>query len=80
MVPRERGLAQVAAERGQDWAEVALDILAAEEQNVFCFYVEMSKETVRLQIKQPWITYPPVSSGSPRATRACCSSKTRCAR
>ncbi|MDP9363976.1 MAG: D-aminoacylase [Chloroflexota bacterium] len=52
-----RDLAAVAAERGQDWADAALDLLAAEEQNVFCFYRLMDEENLRLQMRQPWISF-----------------------
>jgi dihydroorotase/N-acyl-D-amino-acid deacylase len=52
-----RDLAAVAAERGQDWADAALDLLAAEGQNVFCFYRVMDEENLRLQMRQPWIAF-----------------------
>ncbi len=52
-----RSLADVAAERGQDWADAALDLLAAEGQNVFCFFGMMSEENLRLQLRQPWVTF-----------------------
>jgi N-acyl-D-amino-acid deacylase len=52
-----RSLADIAAERGQHWAETALDLLAAEGQNVFCFYLMMSEDNLRLQMLQPWITF-----------------------
>jgi dihydroorotase/N-acyl-D-amino-acid deacylase len=52
-----RGLAEVAAERGQDWADAAIDLLAAEGQNVFCFYRMMGEENLRLQMRQPWIAF-----------------------
>jgi len=52
-----RILADVAAERGQHWADTAMDLLAAEGQNVFCFYFEMSEENVRRQVALPWIKF-----------------------
>jgi N-acyl-D-aspartate/D-glutamate deacylase len=52
-----RSLADVAAERGQDWADAALDLLAAEEQSIFCYYFDMSEDNLRLQMRQPWIKF-----------------------
>ncbi|MBA3415780.1 MAG: D-aminoacylase [Chloroflexia bacterium] len=52
-----RSLAAVAAERGQHWADTAMDLLAAERQNVFCFYFEMSDDNLRLQMRQPWMKF-----------------------
>lgn len=61
-LPEHRGyqgrcLADVAAERGQEWIDTALDILSAEGQNVFCFYFDMSDDNLRLQMQQPWIKF-----------------------
>ena len=50
-----RRLADVAAERGQDWADAAIDLLIAEEQRIFTAYYSMSEENLRLQLAQPWI-------------------------
>jgi N-acyl-D-amino-acid deacylase len=50
-------LAEVADERGHDWVDAILDILAAEGANVFAFYFMMSEENLRLQIKQPWMKF-----------------------
>ncbi|MBA3450621.1 MAG: D-aminoacylase [Chloroflexia bacterium] len=52
-----QSLASVAAERGQAWVDTALDLLETEEQNVFCFYFEMSEDNLRLQMRQPWIKF-----------------------
>jgi N-acyl-D-aspartate/D-glutamate deacylase len=54
---RGRSLAEVAAERGQLWVDTALDLLAVEEQSIFCFYFDMSEENLRLQMRQPWIKF-----------------------
>lgn len=54
---RGRSLADVAAERGQEWVDTALDILDAEGQNVFCFYFDMSEDNLRLQMRQPWMKF-----------------------
>jgi dihydroorotase/N-acyl-D-amino-acid deacylase len=52
-----RSLADVAADRGQEWVDTALDLLDAERQNIFCFYFDMSEENLRLQMQQPWIKF-----------------------
>jgi N-acyl-D-amino-acid deacylase len=52
-----RSLADVAAERGQAWVDTALGLLDAEQQNIFCFYFDMSEENLRLQMQQPWIKF-----------------------
>ncbi len=52
---RGRVLAEVAAERGQHWADTAMDLLHDEGQNIFCFYFEMSDENLRTQLQLPWI-------------------------
>ncbi len=51
-----RSLAHAAAERGEEWPDTAIELLLAEGQNIFCFYVEMSEENLRLQLRQPWLT------------------------
>lgn len=48
-------LSEIAAARGQDWTDTAIDLLAAEGHNVFAFYFMMSDENIRLQLRQPWI-------------------------
>jgi len=52
-----RSLDNVAAERGQDWVDCALDLLVAERQSIFCFYFDMSEENLLLQMRQPWIRF-----------------------
>jgi len=50
-------LAAVAEFRGQHWADTALDLLATEGQSVFTFYFDMSEDNLRLQMRQPWISF-----------------------
>ncbi|MCA9862338.1 MAG: D-aminoacylase [Thermomicrobiales bacterium] len=54
---RGKSLAHAANVRGQHWADTALDLLAAEQQNVFCFYFDMSDDNLQLQMQQPWIKF-----------------------
>ena len=48
-------LTQIAAARGQEWHEAAIDLLAAEEQRISTMYFSMSEENLALQLRQPWI-------------------------
>ncbi|MCX7622148.1 MAG: D-aminoacylase [Thermomicrobium sp.] len=48
-------LSEIAAERGQDWIDAAIDLLLEEERNVFTIYFLMDEENVRLALQQPWI-------------------------
>ncbi|MEJ7761939.1 MAG: D-aminoacylase [Thermomicrobiales bacterium] len=54
---RYRGmrLAEVAAERGIDWADAAIDLLATEGSNIFCMFFMMGEENIHLQLRQPWM-------------------------
>ena len=50
-----RRLAAIAAERGQDWADAAMDLLLSEEQRIGTIYFSMNEENLKLQLRQPWI-------------------------
>ena len=50
-------LSEVAAERGQHWVDAVLDLLAAEGQDIFTMYFDMSEDNLRLQLRQPWIKF-----------------------
>ena len=50
-------LAEIATERGQDWVDALLDLLAGEGQNIFAMYFDMSEDNLRLQMVQPWIGF-----------------------
>jgi N-acyl-D-aspartate/D-glutamate deacylase len=50
-----RRLSEIAAERGQDWIDAAMDLLADEGQRIFTVYFLMSEENVRSQLALPWI-------------------------
>jgi dihydroorotase/N-acyl-D-amino-acid deacylase len=65
-----RSLADVAGERGQHWADTAMDLLAAERQNIFCFYFEMSDANLRLQMRQPWMKFATDAGGVDPASMA----------
>lgn len=48
-------LPEIAARRGQDWANATLDLLAAEGQRIGTVFFSMSEDNLRLQLCQPWI-------------------------
>ncbi|HEX5504160.1 MAG TPA: amidohydrolase family protein, partial [Thermomicrobiales bacterium] len=48
-------LSAIAAERGTDWIDAALELLAAEGQRISTIYFQMQEENVALQLRQPWI-------------------------
>jgi N-acyl-D-aspartate/D-glutamate deacylase len=50
-----RRLSEIAALRGQDWAEAAMDLLAAEGQRISTIYFMMTEENLALQLRQPWV-------------------------
>jgi dihydroorotase/N-acyl-D-amino-acid deacylase len=50
-----RSLAEIAAMRGQDWLDAAIDLLIAEEQRIFTVYFMMSEENLARQLRQPWM-------------------------
>ncbi len=48
-------LSEIAASRGQDWINTAMDLLAREEKRIFTIYFSMNEDNLHLQLKQPWI-------------------------
>jgi len=48
-------LAEIAAAKGTDWLDTAMDLILAERQRVDTIYFMMSEENVKLQLRQPWI-------------------------
>lgn len=50
-------LADIAAERDQDWVDAAIDLLAGESSNPFCMFFMMSEENLHLQFRQPWMKF-----------------------
>ncbi len=75
LLPEHQGylgqsLAAVAAEREEHWVDTALDLLAAEQQSIFTFYFDMSEENLRLQMRQPWISFATDAGGVDPASLA----------
>ncbi|MCZ7645038.1 MAG: D-aminoacylase [Planctomycetota bacterium] len=59
-LPEHRGyigkrLSQIAAERGQEWVDAVLDLLASEGHDIFTIFFSMSERNLQLQLRQPWI-------------------------
>ncbi len=48
-------LSEIAAERGQDWIDTAIDLLLTERRNIFTLYFVMDEANVRLALRQPWV-------------------------
>lgn len=51
-----RRLAEIAAERGQDWLEAAMDLMVSEGHRIGTVYFMISEENVVEQLRQPWIS------------------------
>ena len=52
-----RTLADVAEELGLSWEEAAIELVVRDETRVFCMYMVMSEENLKLQFEQPWIKF-----------------------
>ena len=48
-------LAQIAADRGQDWLDCAIDLLRSEGQRIGTIFLSISEENLRSQLPLPWI-------------------------
>lgn len=48
-------LPEIAAMRGQEWADAVIDLLLSEHQRISTIFFMMSEENVRVQLRQPWI-------------------------
>ena len=48
-------LAQIAADRGQDWLDCTIDLLRAEGQRIGTIFLSISEENLRTQLPLPWI-------------------------
>ena len=50
-------LAQITAERGQDWLDCTIDLLRSEEQRIGTIFLSISEENLRRQLPLPWIKF-----------------------
>jgi N-acyl-D-aspartate/D-glutamate deacylase len=49
-----KNLTEIAAMRGQDWADAVMDLLISEQQRISTMYFMMSEENVKRQMQAPW--------------------------
>jgi N-acyl-D-aspartate/D-glutamate deacylase len=50
-----RRLSEIAEQRGQDWADCAIDLLVAENQRIATVFFSMSEDNLRLQLRETWV-------------------------
>ncbi len=64
-------LSEVAAARGKDWIETAMDLILEERQRVSTIYYNMSEKNVARQLALPWIRIGTDAAGpDPDSTKA----------
>lgn len=56
-------LAQIAAERSQDWLDCAIDLLRDEGQRIGTIFLSISEENLRAQLPLPWIKFATDAAG-----------------
>ena len=56
-------LAQIAAERGQDWLDCTIDLLRSEGQRIGTIFLSISEENLRSQLPLPWIKFATDAAG-----------------
>lgn len=50
-----KNLMEIAALRGQEWPDAAIDLLRSERQRISTVFFIIHEENLRLQLRQPWI-------------------------
>ncbi|MCY3992424.1 MAG: D-aminoacylase [Caldilineaceae bacterium] len=65
-----RNLAQIAAERGQDWLDCTIDLLRSEGQRIGTIFLSISEENLRTQLPLPWIKFATDAAGVDQAWAA----------
>ena len=63
-------LAQIAAERGQDWLDCTIDLLRSEGQRIGTIFLSISEENLRTQLPLPWIKFATDAAGVDQAWAA----------
>ncbi len=56
-------LAQIAAERGQDWLDCTIDLLRSEGQRIGTIFLSISEDNLRSQLPLPWIKFATDAAG-----------------
>jgi N-acyl-D-amino-acid deacylase len=64
-----RSLAEIAALRGQDWIDAALDLIAAEPGRVGSLFHLMSEANIERQLREPWVMLGSDAAGYDPAAR-----------
>lgn len=58
-----KNLAQIAAEKGQDWLDCAIDLLRSEGQRIGTIFLSISEDNLRAQLPLPWIKFATDAAG-----------------
>lgn len=58
-----KNLAQIAADRGQDWLDCAIDLLRSEGQRIGTIFLSISEDNLRTQLPLPWIKFATDAAG-----------------
>ena len=58
-----KNLAQIAAERGQDWLDCTIDLLRSEGQRIGTIFLSISEDNLRTQLPLPWIKFSTDAAG-----------------
>ena len=58
-----KNLAQIAAERGQDWLDCTIDLLCSEGQRIGTIFLSISEDNLRTQLPLPWIKFSTDAAG-----------------
>jgi dihydroorotase/N-acyl-D-amino-acid deacylase len=49
--------------RNQNWADAAIDLMIAEQRQIFAIFLVMDEDNLRLQVRQPWVKFSTDASG-----------------
>ena len=58
-----KNLAQIAAERDQDWLDCTIDLLRSEGQRIGTIFLSISEDNLRTQLPLPWIKFSTDAAG-----------------
>lgn len=58
-----KSLAQIAADRGRDWLDCAIDLLRSEGQRIGTIFLSISEDNLRTQLPLPWIKFATDAAG-----------------
>jgi len=65
-----KNLAQIAAERDQDWLDCTIDLLRSEGQRIGTIFLSISEDNLRTQLPLPWIKFSTDAAGVDQAWAA----------